>query len=317
MMAVRDLLLRVTMVVCLLTIVEAHINFGTRINVCETCLELSQEAQMVLANPDTSKQIINFADQVVCNPLQSELQKKCEIMVDSYVPEMLLELEARLGPDKLCYDSGLCKPAAILAFQDDRKSCMVCQDLATDALSYLENNKTRVEIVIALHAGCAQLKELRKQCDLLVDLYTPRMMEQLENLTPQEFCQLTRMCKPPKKTVAGNDCATCRFVILELKRKLKDPMTQKKVLDALMNGCNRVQNHVDECKALVVEYGPFFLANLDKILDSQALCCKAGFCKSRLCPEKAKLWTETMVALSQNDAAPRIELPHEGFTRFV
>lgn len=43
---------------------------------CETCLELSQEAQMVLANPDTSKQIINFADRVVCNTLQPELQKK-------------------------------------------------------------------------------------------------------------------------------------------------------------------------------------------------------------------------------------------------
>lgn len=95
------------------------------------------------------------------------MYRQCEIMVDSYVPEMLLELEARLGPDKLCYDSGLCKPAAILAFQDDRKSCMVCQDLATDALSYLENNKTRVEIVIALHAGCAQLKELRKQVSVI------------------------------------------------------------------------------------------------------------------------------------------------------
>lgn len=88
---------------------------------------------------------------------------QCEKMVDSYVPEMLLELETRLGPDKLCYESGLCTSSAINAFQDDQKVCMVCQDLATDALTYLENNKTRAEIVIALHAGCAQLKELRKQ----------------------------------------------------------------------------------------------------------------------------------------------------------
>jgi saposin len=193
---------------------------------------------------------------------------------------------------------------------------MVCQDLATDALTYLEKNKTRAEIVIALHSGCAQLKELQQQCDLLVDLYTPRMMEQLENITPQEFCQMTRMCKSPNLVMAGNDCATCQFVILELKIKLKDPQTQEKVFDALINSCNRVQNHVDECKALVVEYGPFVLANLDKILDSRALCCKAGFCKSAICPEKAKLWTETVVALSQKDS-PLIELPHEGFTRSV
>lgn len=64
------------------------------------------------------------------------------------------------------------------------------------------------------------------QCDLFVDLYTPRMMEQLENITPQEFCQMTRMCKPPKMVMAGNDCATCQFVILEIKIKLKDPKTQ-------------------------------------------------------------------------------------------
>jgi len=71
-----------------------------------------------------------------------------------------------------------------------------------------------------------------------------------------------------------------------------------------------------QCKALVVEYGPFVLANLDKILDSQALCCKAGFCKSAICPEKAKLWTETLAGLSQKDS-PLIDLPHEGFTRSV
>jgi saposin len=52
------------------------------------------------------------------------------------------------------------------------------------------------------------------------------MMEQLENITPQEFCQMTKMCKPPKKVLASNDCATCQFVILELKIKLQDPETQ-------------------------------------------------------------------------------------------
>lgn len=85
-------------------------------------------------------------------------------MVDKYVPEAILELEALLGPDKLCFESGLCRsPAAIAAFEDDRKSCKVCEDLATNALTYLENNKTQVEIVIALHLACAQLQQLSKQ----------------------------------------------------------------------------------------------------------------------------------------------------------
>lgn len=64
------------------------------------------------------------------------------------------------------------------------------------------------------------------QCDLLVDLYSARMMEQLENITPQEFCQMTKMCKPSRMVSAGNDCATCQFAILEIKIKLEDPKTQ-------------------------------------------------------------------------------------------
>ncbi|KAG0585455.1 hypothetical protein M758_2G012100 [Ceratodon purpureus] len=333
-MAIRSVLWGVALValVCIGSVAEgSHVNLGTvsrlakftrnearvaRINLCDTCLQLSQEAQMVLANPDTPKEVINVADQLVCSPLQPGLKKKCERMVDQYVPQAILELEALLGPDKLCFESGLCTAPALSAFEDERKSCMVCQDLATDALTYLENNKTRVEIVIALHLACAQLKELSKQCDLLVDMYTPRMMEQLENITPQEFCQMTKMCKPPKRVLASNDCATCQFVILELKIKLQDPQTQEKVLDVLMNGCNRVVNHVDECKALVVQYGPFVLANLDKILDSQAVCCKAGFCKSSICPQKAKLWTEMMTELLQKDSS-LIELPQEGLVSAV
>jgi len=66
-----------------------------------------------------------------------------------------------------------------------------------------------------------------------------------------------------------------------------------------------------QCKALVVQYGPLVLANLDKVLDSQAVCCKAGFCKSSICPQKAQLWTEMMMAELSQIEAPRIELPQE------
>jgi len=324
-MAIRKLLW-VVAVVCALSIGEAaHVNLGTvarlakwtrkearvpKIDLCDTCLQLSQEAQTVLANPDTPKQIIDIADEFLCKPLQPGLKKKCERMFDSYVPQYILDLEALLGPDKLCFESGLCKSPSINAFEDDRKSCKVCQDLATKSLNYLENNKTQVEIVFALHLACAQLQQLSKQCDLVVDMYAPRMIEQLEHLTPEEFCEKAKMCKPPMMILDSNDCATCQFVILDLKIKLEDPKTQEKVLDALMTGCNRVVNHVDECKALVAQYGPFVLANLDKVLDSQAVCCKAGFCKSSICPQKAQSWTEMMVEFSQKEA-PLIELPQE------
>lgn len=90
--------------------------------------------------------------------------------MDDYVPAVLLDLESRLGPDKLCFESGLCTSSALSMHANEKKSCKVCQDLATDALTYLEKNKTREEIVVALHLACAQLKELSKQVQIVLPL---------------------------------------------------------------------------------------------------------------------------------------------------
>lgn len=61
---------------------------------------------------------------------------------------------------------------------------------------------------------------------MLVDMYTPRMVQELDNLTPEQFCLKTRMCRPSRMILDQNDCATCQFVILEIKIKLQDPKTQ-------------------------------------------------------------------------------------------
>jgi hypothetical protein len=45
----------------------------------------------------------------------------------------------------------LCTATAVEAALGNKKACTVCQDLATDALTYLEKNKTWEEIIIALH----------------------------------------------------------------------------------------------------------------------------------------------------------------------
>ncbi|CAK9214009.1 unnamed protein product [Sphagnum troendelagicum] len=271
--------------------------------VCDTCMQLSQKAQLVLANPDTVQEVISLVEDHMCRPLQPGLQTKCENMAEAYVPAMLLELEAELGPDKLCFETGLCTSTAVEAAMGNKKACTVCQDFATDALTYLEKNKTREEIIIALHLACSRLQDLSKQCDLLVDLYTPRMMQQLNNITPQEFCEMTKLCKPPKLTWKRNDCATCQFVILEIKLKLQDPKVQAKLLEVLLKGCNRVTNHVEECKGIVEQYGPFILENLDQMLDSKAVCCKIGVCPAMPCPHVIA-WAKL-----REQPKPVIELP--------
>lgn len=107
---------------------------------------------------------------VVIEVYIGEFSWQCEKMVDEYVPAVLLDLESRLGPDKLCFESGLCTSSALSVHANEKKSCTVCQDLATDALTYLEKNKTQEEIVVALHLACAQLKELSRQVKIILPL---------------------------------------------------------------------------------------------------------------------------------------------------
>jgi saposin len=259
--------------------------------VCDACVQFSTEAQMILADPETQRQAIALVSQMACQSLTPKLQSKCLDMVDVYVTDAFVALQAYLGPE-ICIESGLCLPE-LARYSGKRgmlsrrkpiasaKTCALCQDFATDALSYLERNATKAKIIGALHLACSRLDEISKQCDLLVDIYAPDLMAHLDDLTPEELCEITHLCQPTKtaiRAVKRNDCAICQFVVLELKIKLKDPVTQAKILDVLLNGCSRVQNHVDECKMIVTQYAPFILANLDNILDADALCSRIGAC---------------------------------------
>jgi len=87
----------------------------------------------------------------------------CENMTEAYEPEVFLELESELGPDNLCFQSGLCTASAVEAALANKRACKVCQHLAQDALTFLEKNKTLEEIIIALHLACSRLQDLSKQ----------------------------------------------------------------------------------------------------------------------------------------------------------
>lgn len=87
--------------------------------------------------------------------------------------DAFIALEAYLGPD-ICSEAGLCIPEST-RFSSKRgklshrkpianaKTCALCQDFATDALSYLDRNTTKAKIIGALHVACSRLEEISKQ----------------------------------------------------------------------------------------------------------------------------------------------------------
>eukprot|EP00246_Nothoceros_aenigmaticus_P005176 TRINITY_DN17055_c0_g1_i1.p1 TRINITY_DN17055_c0_g1~~TRINITY_DN17055_c0_g1_i1.p1 ORF type:complete len:360 (-),score=37.34 TRINITY_DN17055_c0_g1_i1:580-1545(-) len=252
--------------------------------VCKVCMELATEAQAVLTDPEFEHTATEYVEVHACEPLgQAGLRKKCQAMVEEYMPEVFVALKNYAEPESLCVSSGFCPVAreGLLApHPTDPKFCTVCLDLATDALQFLEANKTTTDIITALHFACSRMQDLQKQCDLLVDVYAVDLIRRLRSTTPEEFCQQTKLCSHYQLSVGkdAKDCQICQFVILELKLKLKDPATQDKIVDLLFRSCSKVPNHVDECRTLVSQYIPFILANLDTILDGNALCSKMGAC---------------------------------------
>ncbi|KAL3684624.1 hypothetical protein R1sor_002646 [Riccia sorocarpa] len=247
--------------------------------ICDACLQLSTEAEMLLKNPDTEKTLEQLVSQMTCENIGSpKLKSKCLDLVHVYVPDVLGALESFLQP-ALCTEVGVCKPERQLI--RDTRGCALCQEFAFDALNYLESNRTKKQIIFALHVACSRLEDLSKQCDLLVDVYAPHLIAELDTLSPEQFCEATRLCKPAVAATQlknRNDCAVCQFMVMEVKVKLRDPKTQERLLEVLNNGCDRVVNHVDECKMVVSQYAPFLLANLDTILDADVLCAKIGVC---------------------------------------
>jgi saposin len=265
--------------------------------VCDACLEFTNEAQIILSDPDTQKQAIEAVSQMVCQSLTPRLKDKCLDLVKIYVPNVFLALQARLDPE-MCVEAGLCTTRSTHYIDTrgrlsdwpqwaDKKTCGLCEDFANDALSYLESNATQTKLVEALHLACSRLEGFKRQCDILVDVYAPDFIEHVSDLTPEEVCEITRLCTSSRKPAVGSgvasntDCTFCQFVVLELKLKLRDPVTQEKLLEVLLNGCGKVQNHVDECRMIVIQYAPFILANLDNILDADALCSRIGACPAR------------------------------------
>ena len=91
------------------------------------------------------------------------------------------------------------------------------------------------------------------QCDALVDVYVPEVIALLATVTPEEVCRLIKYCPgmslledaipeldgPVEGQVAvmveadlalgvatPQECAACRFLVSQAKKKLKDPANQ-------------------------------------------------------------------------------------------
>ncbi|XP_058097247.1 uncharacterized protein LOC131242543 isoform X2 [Magnolia sinica] len=120
-------------------------------------------------------------------------------------------------------------------------------------------------------------------------------------LTPMHLHRFTNKISDEKT------CTACHNAMDELLKELQNPETKMKVLKILLKACENVENHVKECKKMVLEYGPLALANLEKFVTNNDLCSVVHICHGA--PPHADEMTDSDI--------PFIALPHTKYVRSI
>ncbi|CAK7343628.1 unnamed protein product [Dovyalis caffra] len=161
--------------------------------------------------------------------------------------------------------------------------CTLCEEFATQALDYLAENKTQIEILEKLHKSCSRLTTFEQECITLVDYYSSVFFSYVSKLQSEDFCRKFNLCDEMEIfSVKRHEdrCTICQRAISEVLVKLKDPDTQLEILELLLKACNSMDNYAQKCKRMVFEYGPLILTNAEQFLETTDLCSMLHACKA-------------------------------------
>ncbi|KAH1155469.1 hypothetical protein GLYMA_18G212100v4 [Glycine max] len=158
-----------------------------------------------------------------------------------------------------------------------RKSdvCALCEEYTTNALDYLNENKTQLEIIDILHNTCYQLHSFKQKCITLVDYYAPLFFLEIATIQPGEFCLKVNLCQLItyiSLQVQEDTSGFCEDTVSTLLAKLKDGDTKLQIIGTSLKVCNSVEKYANKCKRMVFEYGPLVFDNAEKFLESTDIC---------------------------------------------
>uniref|UniRef100_A0A803QF10 Pulmonary surfactant-associated protein B n=2 Tax=Cannabis sativa TaxID=3483 RepID=A0A803QF10_CANSA len=165
----------------------------------------------------------------------------------------------------------------------DENVCTLCEEYATQALEYLEQNKTQIEILEILHESCSKMHAFKPKCIALVNYYAPLFFLEISSIQPVEFCRKVNLCQQivaVSSQLREDSCGLCHRAVSDVLAKLKDPDTQLDIIEVLLKACNSIKDYERKCKRIVFEYGPLFLANAEKYLEQNDICTALHACKS-------------------------------------
>ncbi|KQK06879.1 proactivator polypeptide-like 1 [Brachypodium distachyon] len=162
--------------------------------------------------------------------------------------------------------------------------CQLCEQFATEALFYLKENETQIEIIDTLHQACLKFKSLKLECTQLVDYYAALFFTKIASISPEEFCVSASLCEEVtfiRLPIQEHACTLCHQVVNEVLTGLEDPETELKITEILLKGCNNAENFVQKCKMLIIQNAPVILQDIKKFLEKRDFCNSIHVCGSK------------------------------------
>lgn len=171
-----------------------------------------------------------------------------------------------------------------LSMKENPQLCQLCEEFASEALFYLNENETQTEIIDTLHQACSKFGSFKLECTRLVDYYVPLFFTKIASLSPEEFCASASFCggvtfiRLPRHE---DTCTLCHEVVDEVVTNLEDPDMELKIIEILLKGCNNAEDYVQKCKRLIIQNAPIIMENIKKFLEKRDFCNSIHVCGSK------------------------------------
>ncbi|KAF0928055.1 hypothetical protein E2562_037482, partial [Oryza meyeriana var. granulata] len=170
--------------------------------------------------------------------------------------------------------------------------CQICEEFATEALFYLNENETQFEIIATLHQACSKFPSFKLECTKLVDYYATLFFTKVTSLSPEEFCESVSLCDKVafiRLRRHEDACTLCHEMVDEILNDLEDPDMELKIIEVLLKGCNNAESFVQKCKKLIIENAPLILEHIKKFLKKRDFCNSIHVCGGKIIPAKERV----------------------------
>ncbi|ESO85794.1 hypothetical protein LOTGIDRAFT_221240 [Lottia gigantea] len=181
---------------------------------CVVCEFVMRELVKELGNNASATEIKAFLDKI-CGVLPSTISTECVQFVDQYAQVIISLLEQEIDPKVICTKIGLCTQTkhketpkkvvddrqVIIHKVSDAPLCDVCQEVVTYIDEALKSNASEQDIEMILERVCNVLPQTyRKQCDTIVESYSPYILQLLSELVdPKQICERLSLCPKPSR----------------------------------------------------------------------------------------------------------------------